>query len=33
MADDLAIWLYGTRVAVIEQKRGRMRLVYDRARR
>jgi serine/threonine-protein kinase HipA len=28
MADDLAIWLYGTRVAVIEQERGRLRLTY-----
>lgn len=28
MADGLAIWLYGIRVAVIDQQRGRLRLAY-----
>jgi hypothetical protein len=28
MADELAVWLYGDRVAVIEQVRGRSRLAY-----
>lgn len=28
MADELAVWLYGVRVAVIDQQRGRLRLAY-----
>lgn len=28
MAEQLAVWLYGTRVALIDQERGRMRLTY-----
>jgi len=28
IADQLAVWLYGTRVAVIERERGRLRLTY-----
>ena len=28
MADQLAVWLYGTRVALIDQERGRLRLAY-----
>ncbi len=30
MADELAVWLYGERVAVIERERGRPRLTYTR---
>ncbi len=28
MLDQLAVWLYGTRVALIAQERGRLRLTY-----
>jgi serine/threonine-protein kinase HipA len=28
MADELAVWLYGTRVALIDNERGRLRLTY-----
>lgn len=28
MADELAVWLYGTRIALIDQRRGRLRLHY-----
>ena len=28
MADELAVWLYGVRVAVIDQQRDRLRLAY-----
>jgi hypothetical protein len=30
MADELAVWLYGERVAMIDRERGRPRLVYTR---
>ena len=28
MADELAVWLYGDRVAIVDRERGRPRLVY-----
>jgi len=28
MADALAVWLYGSHVATVEQERGRVRLTY-----